>query len=314
MWFQSTTMLSGAAWTGLAAPPETISAARPAADAIAPLMVNFITGPGYDREPPGASTNLLVAATKFVLAWVSAVAHNGVVPGYGHFCPIARASEIFAERWTPLILRELKSEHHHFGEILRGIHRISPSVLGQRLRRLERVGVIETWPNPTGRGSTYHLTEAGRQLAELVMGLGIWGQQWVELRPEHCDPDALMWQFFQHLQPSRLPAMRRVVRFEFMGLRKRYWLVLQRDDPDLCFSDPGFGDDLIVRSTVEAMVRVYLGELSIADAIRCGQVQTEGSRELSSTIGNWLTCSGFASYAHQVHFDERRRLFVKASA
>lgn len=261
-----------------------------------------------------AGSNLLLAATKFVLARISAPAHNRAVPGYGHFCPIARASEIFAERWTPLILRELKSGHHHFGEILKGLHRISPSVLGQRLRSLERAGVIETWPNATGRGSTYHLTEAGKQLAELVMGLGVWGQQWVEVRPEHCDPDALMWQFFMHLEPSRLPAKRRVARFEFSGVRRRYWLVLQRDDPDLCFSDPGFGDDLVVRATVETMVRVYLGELSIAEAIRGGQVQTEGSRELSSTIGDWLACSGFASYAHPMRFDQGSQSYVRATA
>lgn len=181
------------------------------------------------------------------------------------------------------------------------------------MRSLERVGVIETRPNPTGRGSTYHLTEARNQLAELVISLGIWGQQWVEVRPEHCDPDALMWQFFKHLEPDRLPAKRRVVRFEFLGVRKRYWLVLQRDDPDLCFSDPGYGDDLVVRASVEAMVRVYLGQLSVADAVRCGQVQTEGSRELASSIGDWLRCSGFAYYAQPVRFDGFSRSFVKAT-
>jgi DNA-binding HxlR family transcriptional regulator len=235
------------------------------------------------------------------------------VPGYQHFCPVARASEIFAERWTPLILRELRSEHHHFSEIPRGLHRISPSVLGQRLRNLERVGVIEAWPNPTGRGSTYHLTEAGKQLAELVQGLGIWGQQWVDIRPEHLDPDALMWQFFKRLEPGRLPAKRRIVRFEFAGVRRRYWLVLQRDDPDLCFSDPGSGDDLVVRASVDAMVRVYLGQLSVADAVRCGQVRTEGCRDLAGSIGEWLPCSGFAAYAPPVSFDRSSRSFVRAA-
>jgi len=36
------------------------------------------------------------------------------VEGYGQFCPVARASEIFAERWTPLILREILEGNHHF--------------------------------------------------------------------------------------------------------------------------------------------------------------------------------------------------------
>jgi hypothetical protein len=100
------------------------------------------------------------------------------------------------------------------------------------------------------------------------------------------------------------------VRFEFFGVRRRYWLVLRRDDPDLCFSDPGFGDDLVVRASVEAMIRVYLGQLPVADAVRCGQVQTEGSRELARTIRDWLPISGFASYAQPVRFDSSSRSFV----
>src|SRR5579859_877762 len=137
---------------------------------------------------------------------------------YGQFCPIARASEIFAERWTPLILREIMAGRNHFSEILKGLHRASPSVLGQRPRSLERAGVIETCPNPAGRGSTYHLTESGRQLAGVVKALGKWGQQWLELSPEHLDPDFLMWRVFKHLDLDRLPPKRRVVRFEFEGL------------------------------------------------------------------------------------------------
>jgi DNA-binding HxlR family transcriptional regulator len=223
--------------------------------------------------------------------------------GYGQFCPVARASEIFAERWTPLILREIMAGRHHFSEILQGLHRASPSVLGQRLRRLERAGVIETFPNPTGRGSTYHLTEAGKQLADIVRGLGNWGQQWLELAPEHLDPDFLMWRIFKHLHPDQLPPKRKVVRFEFKGTRRQYWLVLRRDDPDLCYADPGFGDDLIVRADLEAIVRIYLGQLSVIDGQRCGLLEFEGPRELARTFGDWFPRSGFASHARPVRFD-----------
>ena len=40
--------------------------------------------------------------------------------GYGQFCPIAKASEIFATRWTPLIVRELMTGVHSFNDIHRG--------------------------------------------------------------------------------------------------------------------------------------------------------------------------------------------------
>lgn len=236
------------------------------------------------------------------------------MPGYGQFCPVARASEIFAERWTPLVLREIGGGHHHFNEILKGLHRASPSVLGQRLRSLERAGVIETWPNPSGRGSTYHLTEAGKQMAELIKLLGAWGQRWLEVGPEHLDPDFLMWKVFQHLEPGRLPPQRRVVRFEFQGERRRYWLVLKRDDPDLCYSDPGFGDDLVVRGDLEAMTRIYLGQLSVTDAQRCGLLRTEGSRDLARGMDQWFPRSGFAAHARPASFDSLHKLFVQESA
>lgn len=234
--------------------------------------------------------------------------------GYGQFCPVARASEIFAERWTPLILREIVGGNHHFSEILRGLHRASPSVLGQRLRSLERVGVIEMRPNPTGRGSTYYLTEAGAQLAEVIKGLGAWGQRWLELGPEHLDPEFFMWKVFRHLDRSRLPSKRMVVRFEFDGLRRRYWLVLKADDPDLCNSDPGFGDDFVVRAGLEALVRVYLGQLTLADAVRCGLVRIEGPRTLTRAMGDWFPISGFAPHAKAMRYDNFAGSYVRASA
>jgi DNA-binding HxlR family transcriptional regulator len=232
------------------------------------------------------------------------------MPGYGQFCPIARASEIFAERWTPLILREILAGRHHFGEILKGLHSISPSMLGQRLRNLERVGVLETVPNPTGRGSTYYLTVAGAQMGEVVRALGIWGQQWLELEREHLDPDFLMWRIYKHLPPDRLPLRRRVVRFEFRGERKRYWLVLRREDPDLCYSDPGFGDDLVIRADLEAVIRVYLGQLELADAQRAGIVDIEGPRELVRSVAEWFPRSAFAPHARAASYDPATRSFA----
>jgi DNA-binding HxlR family transcriptional regulator len=231
--------------------------------------------------------------------------------GYGQFCPIARASEIFAERWTPLIVREIMSGHHHFSEILKGLHSISPSMLGLRLRSLERAGVIETSPNPTGRGSMYHLTEAGRQLAELVRGLGVWGQQFLEIQREHLDGDVLMWAILTHLRPDQLPLRRHVVRFEFRDEKKRYWLVLKRDDPDLCYTDPGFGDDLAIRSDLECVTRVYLGQLRFADARRAGLMEIEGPRELARGVEAWFPISGFAAHARPVTYDRGSLSFVR---
>ena len=241
-------------------------------------------------------------------------ADNLDMSGYGQFCPVARASEVFAERWTPLILREIGAGHHHFSEILKGLHRASPSVLGQRLRSLERMGIVELRANPSGRGSTYYLTEAGTQLAEVIKLLGNWGQRWLELSQEHIDPDFFMWKLFQHLDVARLPAKRRVVLFEFDEVRKRYWLVMEQNDPDLCYSDPGFGVDLVVHASLEALIRVHLGQLTLADARRSRLLRTHGAPDLAHSIDDWFPRSRFASQARPVRYDRAGRSFVEALA
>ena len=67
---------------------------------------------------------------------------------------IARAAEIFAERWTPLIVRNLYLGCGNFNEILEGAPGLSRTLLSQRLKQLERLGVVESSPKPDGRGTT----------------------------------------------------------------------------------------------------------------------------------------------------------------
>ena len=83
---------------------------------------------------------------------------------YGQYCPIARGAEIFAERWTPLIVRNLYLGCRSFSEILEGAPGLSRTLLSQRLKQLEHLGVVESAPKHDGRGHRYQLTSAGREL------------------------------------------------------------------------------------------------------------------------------------------------------
>ena len=83
---------------------------------------------------------------------------------YRQYCPVARASEILADRWTPLIVRELILGSHRFNEIERGLPGISRSLLASRLRDLEDAGVVERLPAAHSKVAAYHLSEAGRDL------------------------------------------------------------------------------------------------------------------------------------------------------
>ncbi len=104
---------------------------------------------------------------------------------YGQYCPIARASEILTERWTPIIVRNLMAGCSTFGEIGAGAPGLSHSLLTQRLRLLERVGIVEVAPEPRGDGVIYQLTGAGRDLSGVLWALHDWGEKWLELGDEH---------------------------------------------------------------------------------------------------------------------------------
>lgn len=216
---------------------------------------------------------------------------------YGQFCPVALGAEIIAERWTPLIVRELLNGSHRFCDLQRGLPGISRNLLTQRLGQLTRAGVIERRGSDHAAG--YRLTEAGTALAPVIDALGEWGYRWAaqDLRREHLDPALLMWFFRRRVRVPRLPQRRVVVCFEFRDVRRLFWLVLHRPDVDLCVKDEGFDADLTVVTKVETLAHVYLGHLPLARAIRCGQVELIGPSALQRGLHEWLGISPFANVA-----------------
>ena len=222
--------------------------------------------------------------------------------GYGQFCPVAVASEVFAERWTPLILREMFCGSRRFNDLRRGMPLISRTLLAQRLQTLEDTGVIESIPLKTGRGREYRLTPAGEEFRAVIDLLGGWGQRWIHgrLSVENLDPGLLMWDIHRRIAVDRLPAERVVVRFDFRGVPAGYrgartlWLVLQRPDVDLCVRDPGFESDLIVAADLKAMTKVWLGDLGFSEALRSHAVVVNGPSKWARAFPGWLLLSGFA--------------------
>jgi DNA-binding HxlR family transcriptional regulator len=222
--------------------------------------------------------------------------------GYGQFCPIAVACETFAERWTPLILRELLAGSRRFNEIRQGIPLISRSLLGQRLRELEDAGVVTSTPLARGRGREYRPTRAAEEFRDVLDRLGEWGQRWAttQFDPENIDLMMLMWNMRRRIDVSRLPARRVVVRFDFRAYPARChafrtcWLILERGGPDVCLKDPGFEVDLVVDVDAATMARVWTGALTFAQAMRAGGLRVEGARELVRALPTWLLLSHFA--------------------
>jgi DNA-binding HxlR family transcriptional regulator len=215
--------------------------------------------------------------------------------GYGEYCPIAKASEVLAERWTPLIVRNLHLGCHSFSEIQQGLPRISSTLLADRLRSLERDGVVERVPSPTGRGSRYYLTDAGEELAGVVSHMGDWGARWLDLGPRDYDPYMVLWGWVRTLDLHRLPERRIVVRVDVTDRpREHFWMLIERPQPELCVKNPGLDEDLVLSSDCVTLADVHRGRLAFNDAVRDARLSLEGPRVLVKDFPSWGGLSPFA--------------------
>jgi DNA-binding HxlR family transcriptional regulator len=216
---------------------------------------------------------------------------------YGQYCPIARGAEIFAERWTPLIVRNLHLGCGNFSEILEGAPGLSRTLLSQRLRQLERLGLVLSSPKAGGRGRHYELTAAGDDLFTVCQSLGEWGARWLELAPENLDPFVALWSMCHALRRDRLPERRVVIRFDFTGRprRERYWLLIEQRETEICKTNPGLDEDLYITAEADAFVRWHAGHLTWAQATREDRIQLDGRPSLVRAFPTWNARSMFAS-------------------
>ncbi|MBV9335437.1 MAG: helix-turn-helix transcriptional regulator, partial [Solirubrobacterales bacterium] len=105
---------------------------------------------------------------------------------YGDACGIARALDVVGERWALLVVRELLLGPKRFTDLRAGLPHLSPDVLAQRLRELEQGGVVRRAKLPPPAGSrVYELTEWGRELEPVVLGLGLWGSSRAPFPSDH---------------------------------------------------------------------------------------------------------------------------------
>ncbi len=105
---------------------------------------------------------------------------------YQQYCALARVSDVVANRWTLLIIRELRPGPRRFTDLIGGLPGISRKLLSERLRDLERDGIIarRDLPPPAAR-QVYELTEDGRDLAAALTPLIAWGARRLgERQPE----------------------------------------------------------------------------------------------------------------------------------
>ena len=219
---------------------------------------------------------------------------------YGQFCPIAKSAEIIGDPWSILIVREMLLGSSRFNVLQRGLPRISPTVLNTRLHELEERGVIIKRRLNGQRGHEYRLTPAGRELSAVVEALAVWGMRWArdEMRPADLDVSFLMFDIQRRIDTTALPEGATVLCFQFTDVKnknfRRWWLICQGSEVDLCYEDPGKDVDCYVAGTSRDMIGIWMGDIPLSTALEAGSVQLTGERHVCRTFPKWFTLSAAA--------------------
>lgn len=217
---------------------------------------------------------------------------------YGRFCPVSMGSEVIADRWTPIILRELIMGGTRFNDIARGLPGISRSLLTQRLRHLERKGGLERWPSTNGRGTEYRLTPAGKDLETVVMAMGRWAVEWLfhDMRPDDVDAVTLTWYMHHRVDVDNLPPGRVVIQFDHTRPhRQSIWLVLERGTASVCRQHPGFETDVLVTCPTDTLALVFSGVRSWSQAVTGGVITVAGPPRFARAFPRWFLWSPFVN-------------------
>jgi DNA-binding HxlR family transcriptional regulator len=212
------------------------------------------------------------------------------------FCPIARAADILCQRWTPLILRDLHSGCTRFNELRRGVPRMSPTLLSQRLKMLEKFGLVRR--KGRGQATSYELTRAGRETGPLLLALGIWGRRWMQHKVARGELDEAFLIYAIEVSIDRdLLDPRSVVEIVFTDRPRlrwpRWWLIVEAGEVQSCFDDPGHDVDVVIRSDLKTLTDLWRGADVAQTAIAQRRLVLDGERRLVDSFERWFRGSVF---------------------
>jgi DNA-binding HxlR family transcriptional regulator/putative sterol carrier protein len=195
---------------------------------------------------------------------------------YNQYCAVARAMDVLGERWTLLIVRELLTGPKRFKDLLEGLPGIGTNLLAARLKDLEGYGIVcrATLPPPAA-SRVYELTELGRSLEPVVMGLAQWGLEFLGASREEDDR-----------QPAwAMVALKSVLKQEAAGgTRESYEFRVDDEIFHVWIADgetevrqgSAAAPDLVVRSDTQTLLAVAAGRVEPAEAVASGAIWMEG--------------------------------------
>ena len=200
-------------------------------------------------------------------------------------CAAAHALDLIGERWALLVVRELLLGPKRFTDLRAGLPSVSPNVLAQRLRELERAGVVRRRKLPPPAGSrVYELTDWGMELEPVIIRLGRWGAR-SPSRPRDAGlgVDSLILSFRTMFDPRAAD-----------GLNASYELRLGEESFRAEVADGRFEvargstdrpDAIIEADPATLAALVYEGR-ELAEALRSGDIRIEGERWSASSCSS----------------------------
>ena len=212
--------------------------------------------------------------------------------GYTGYCSFTKAIEHLGDRWNLFILRELAMRGPRgFNDLASGLPgRISRSVLAERLRRLENLGLVTH-----AGGPPYRLTAAGRDLIPTILSLRGWAATWLPDDPDMVerDPDVVLAWLARRAARGRLPDRPVVIELTTHHRHEhRWWLVLQQGcEPYGCLHDPLLDQTryVYVQAAITSLLALARGGRDWAEAVDDGTVVISGDPKLAVHVPEWLT-------------------------
>ena len=221
------------------------------------------------------------------------------------YCSFTKAIEQLGDRWSLLILREIGVfGPRGFTELANGLPgHISRSVLAERLRRLEMLGLVgraaRSMRNDGGApAAPYRLTAAGEGLLPTIMSLRGWAETWMPDDPAMVErePAVVLAWLSRRADPSRLPGRRAVIEIRTGDHDSlRYWLVVERDvRPDGCLEDPLLDEQryVYVLAGPSVLLALATGRRGWQDAVADGSVLVVGAPALVAALPGWFRPMG----------------------
>jgi DNA-binding HxlR family transcriptional regulator len=200
-------------------------------------------------------------------------------------CAAAHALDLVGERWALLVVRELLLGPKRFTDLRGGLPSVSPNVLAQRLRELERVGVVRRRKLPPPAASkVYELTEWGAELEPVIVRLGRWGARSPSKpRDAELGVDSLILSFRTMFDPLAADDLK--ASYELRLGEDVFRAVVDKGRFEIVRGDAEQPDAIIETNAGTLAGLVYKGR-ELAEALRAGEIKIEGDE---SAVARFVT-------------------------